>query len=76
MVVTKRDTAPSSELSPVWIINFSTIAGTNSEPTEKPISVAGNGDWCGPRSAKVEICTEKNPAVCPIVLGRKPWTPV
>jgi hypothetical protein len=21
----------------------------------------------------VEICTEANPAVCPIVLGRKPW---
>lgn len=85
MVVTKRDSTPSSELSPVWIIDFSTttvwppastITSTNSEPTEKPISVAGNGGLCGPRSAEVEICTEKNPAVCPVVLGRKPWTPV
>jgi hypothetical protein len=31
--------------------------------------VAGTGGGC----AEVEICTEANPAVCPIVLGRKPW---
>lgn len=73
-----------AETSPVWEIFFSTTTvwpvastttephHTSSEPTEKPISVAGNGGDCGP-SAEVEICTEANPALCPIVLGRKPW---
>ena len=76
----ERDAAPTSE-SPVWEIYLSTttvwppastIPATSSEPTEKPISVAGNGGDCG-LSAEVEICTEANPAVCPVVLGRKPW---
>jgi hypothetical protein len=72
--------------SPVWEIFFSTTTvwppastGTiteprnaSPEPSEKPIGVASNGGDCGP-SAEVEICTEANPAVCPIVLGRKPW---
>lgn len=78
-----------AETSPVWEIFFSTTTiwlpastGTttapgraSSEPTEKPIGVATNGGGCAP-SAEVEICTEANPAVCPIVLGRKPWKPV
>ena len=84
-MVVGRDTALTST-SPVWEIFFSTTtiwppAATvtapreaSSKPTEKPIGVAGNGGGCGP-SAEVEICTEANPAVCPIVLGRKPWTP-
>jgi hypothetical protein len=79
----KGRSAPS-DTSPVWIINFftttvwppaSTVTApreASPEPTEKPISVVSNGGSCGP-SAEVEICTEANPAVCPIVLGRKPW---
>lgn len=73
-----------ADTSPVWEIFFSTTtiwapASTitepreaSSEPTEKPISVVSNGGGCGP-AAEVEICTLANPAVCPIVLGRKPW---
>lgn len=73
-----------SDTSPVWEIFFSTTTvwppasmttepgHASPKPTEKPISVAGNGGGC----AEVEICTEANPALCPIVLGRKPWTPV
>jgi hypothetical protein len=75
-----------ADTSPVWDIFLSTTTvwppastgpitvphAASPEPTEKPISVAGNGGGCGP-SAEVGICTEANPAVCPIVLGRKPW---
>jgi hypothetical protein len=88
-MVVGRDTAPADTgTSPVWMIFHSTTTvwlpavtvtapreTSSSEPTEKPVSVAGNGGGCGP-SAEVEICTEGDPAVCPIVLGRKPWTPV
>lgn len=85
-VVVGRDTAATST-SPVWEIFFSTTTiwppasaitaprEMSSKPTEKPIGVASNAGECGP-SAEVEICTEANPAVCPVVLGRKPWTPV
>lgn len=85
-VVVGRDAGSiDTNTSPVWEIFFSTTtvwppasttitttAEARSETTEKPVSVAGNGGGCGP-SAEVEICTEGNPAVCPIVLGRKPW---
>lgn len=83
-MVVGRDAAPTST-SPVREIFSSTMTiwlpavtatapreANSSEPTEKPISIAGNGGGCGP-SAEVEICTEANPAVCPIVVGRKPW---
>lgn len=84
-MVLERETPPSGE-SPVWIIGFFTTTiwppastgtitapgDTSSEPTEKPISVASNGGGCGPL-AEMEVCTEASPAVCPIVLGRKPW---
>lgn len=76
-----------ADTSPVWEIFSSTTAiwphasnitesreGSSSASIEKPISVADNSGGCGP-SAEVEFCTESNPAVCPIVLGRKPWTP-
>jgi len=85
-MVVGRDAAPiDTNTSPVWEIFFSTttawppasamITATGDvrlETTEKPIGVAGNGGGCGP-SAEAEICTEANPAVCPIVVGRKPW---
>jgi hypothetical protein len=86
-MVVGRDAAPiDTNTSPVWEIFYSTTTvwppastitappGTTTETSAEPISVAGNGNGggCGP-SAEVEICTEGNPAVCPIVLGRKPW---
>lgn len=79
-----RDAAPAdTDTSPVWMVFHSTttvwppastMTAMSSEPTGKPVSVAGNSGGCGP-SAEVEICTEANPAVCPVVLGRKPWMP-
>jgi hypothetical protein len=83
-MVVGRDAAPTdTDTSPVWMVFHSTttvwppastMTAMDSEPTGKPVSVAGDTGGCGP-SAEVEICTEANPAVCPIVLGRKPWTP-
>ncbi|GAB7324487.1 hypothetical protein MBLNU13_g08406t1 [Cladosporium sp. NU13] len=83
-MVVGRDVGPTST-SPAWEIFFSTNTvwlpavtvtapreASSSEPTEKPVSVAGDGGGCG-SSAEVEICTEVNPAVCPVVLGRKRW---
>jgi hypothetical protein len=75
----EASSAPSSE-SPVWNIYLSTITvwppaststikalpNTSSETPTAPIIVASNGGECGP-SAEVEICTEVDPAVCPIV---------
>ena len=85
-MVVGRDAVPTST-SPVWEIFLSTTTiwlpaatitapgvASSSEPTGKPIDVASNGGGCGP-SVEVEICTEANPAVCPLVVGRKPWTP-
>ena len=83
MVVGRDAATTDTETSPVWMIfrstttvwpPASTMTAVDSEPTGKPVSVAGNSGGCG-SSAEVEICTEANPAVCPIVLGSKPWTP-
>lgn len=46
--------------------------GLGINATASPISAAG-GLW-QPVPAGIDgICTESNPAVCPIVLGRKDW---
>lgn len=75
--------APPPETSPVWEIYYSTTtvyppAVTVASPSCAPgapatglIGVAGNDGGHDPYAT--EICTEKNPAVCPIVLGRKAW---
>ena len=83
-----RDGGAATNTSPVWeIFKTTTMVWppaftsmitsppvTSPEAPIEPISVATHGGGCSP--SPVEICTEANPAVCPIVLGGKAWRPV
>jgi hypothetical protein len=80
-----REASPQ-DLSPIWVTYYSTTTiwlpmvtvtappVANSAPSTAPISEAGI-TWQTPQPAIGTLCTEKNPAVCPIVLGRKAWQP-
>jgi hypothetical protein len=80
-----REASPQ-DLSPIWVTYYSTTTVwlpvvtvtappvANSAPTA-PISEAGI-TWQTAQPAIGTSCTEKDPAVCPIVLGRKAWQPV
>lgn len=65
--------------SPVWEIDYSTTtvyppaitSCAPGAPATETTGVAGVGEGHDPYATG--ICTEKNPAVCPIVLGRKAW---
>jgi hypothetical protein len=84
--VMAREAAPQ-DTSPIWITYYSTTTVwlpvvtvtappvANSAPSTAPISEAGL-TWQTAQPAIGTVCTEKNPAVCPIVLGRKAWKPV
>lgn len=75
--------APPPNTSPVWEIYSSTttvyppavaVASPSCAAAGSPtgaIGVAGIGGGKDPYATG--ICIEKNPAVCPIVLGRKAW---
>lgn len=78
------ETAPLNE-SPVWEIHYSTTTvwpptvtittpkDARPKSSGASISVAGSGRGS---SGLDTVCTEADPAVCPIVLGRKPWRPM
>jgi hypothetical protein len=81
-----REASPQ-DLSPIWVTYYSTTTVwlpvvtvtaptvANSAPSTAPISEAGI-TWQTAQPAIGTVCTEKDPAVCPIVLGRKAWQPV
>lgn len=74
------------EPDPIWVTSYTTtttylptVTVTESpDPALEPAAYATGaaGDFWQPAPVGIEgICTERNLAVCPIVLGRKGWEP-